>query len=84
MFHKHVQILDVFLKTDIKDVCTYGGYKGDYILKLTTKHTALATAIMDFCENLEVECVLKENKNMLVYELYCIVEDQDVYKLKRK
>ena len=84
MFHKHTQILDTFLKTDIRDVCTYGGYKGDYILKITTKHTSLANAIIDFCENIGVECVLKENKNVLVYELYCIVEDTDVYKLKAK
>ncbi len=84
MFYKHMQILDTFLKTDIKDICTYGGYKGDYILKITTKHIALANAIMGFCENLEVECVLKENKNILIYELYCIVEDAEIYKLKTK
>lgn len=82
MFQLHKKIIELFINTDIKDINTYGGYKGDYILKITTKHLSLAESIASHCENLGGKSVIKENKNLMNYEIYCIAEDPDVYHIK--
>lgn len=32
MFELHRKIIQTFIIDDIKDICTYGGYKGTHIL----------------------------------------------------
>jgi hypothetical protein len=82
MFELHRNIIQTFITEDIKDICTYGGYKGAYILKITTKRLALAEKIARYCESLGGEAVLKENYNLVNFEVYCVAEDPSVYNLK--
>lgn len=84
MFQLHRKIIQHFITDDIKDISTYGGYRGDYILKITTKYMPLAEKIALFCEGIDGEAVIKENKNLLNYEIYCIAKDTEMYTLKIK
>ena len=84
MFQLHQKIIQTFINNDIKDINTYGGYKGAYILKITTKHMPLAESIALYCESIGGEAVIKENKHLIIFEIYCIAEDSSVYTLKIK
>jgi hypothetical protein len=84
MFPLHRKIIQNFITDDIKDINTYGGYKGAYILKITTRNMVLAEKIASYCESLDGEAVIKENKNLLNFEVYCIAEDTSMYTLKIK
>jgi hypothetical protein len=44
----------------------------------------LAEKIASYCESLDGEAVIKENKNLLNFEVYCIAEDTSMYTLKIK
>lgn len=80
----HKKILKIFIDTDIGDVSTYGGYRGDHILKITTRHMELASSIAHYCDSIDLECVIKENQNMRNFEVFCIEEDRYKYTLKTK
>jgi hypothetical protein len=84
MFQLHRKIIQHFITDGIKDINTYSGYRGDYILKITTKHMALAENIALYCESIGGEAVIKENKNLLNFEIYCIAKDTEMYTLKIK
>ncbi|MDD2266687.1 hypothetical protein [Sulfuricurvum sp.] len=82
MFELHRNIIQTFITEDIRDISTYGGYKGAYILKITTKRLTVAEKIAAYCESLGGEAVIKENHNLIIFEVYCIAEDPSVYTLK--
>lgn len=82
MFELHRNIIQTFITEDIKDISTYGGYKGAYILKITTKRLPLAEKIASYCESLGGDAVVKENHNLVQFEVYCIAEDPSVYNIK--
>jgi hypothetical protein len=82
MFELHRNIIQTFITEDLKDICTYGGYKGAYILKITTKRSALAEKIASYCESLGGEAAIKQNHNLVNYEVYCIAEDPSIYNIK--
>jgi uncharacterized membrane protein YkoI len=77
------KIIDDALTYDIEDVSTYSGYKGDLIVKITTKEKASMIAIRKFALNLGVlDVVLKHDPNTLLYEIYCVTEDENGYTIK--
>lgn len=84
MFDLHRKVIQTFINEDIKDINTYGGYKGAYILKITTRNIGVAEKIARYCESLGSEAVIKENKNLCNYEVYCVAEDTSIYTLKIK
>ncbi|MDP3301777.1 MAG: hypothetical protein Q8S36_07410 [Sulfuricurvum sp.] len=84
MFELHRKIIQTFITEDIKDINTYGGYKGAYILKITTKHLPLAEKIALYTESIGGESIIKENKNLMNFEIYCISEDTSIYTLKSR
>jgi hypothetical protein len=84
MFELHRNIIQTFITEDLKDICTYGGYKGAYILKITAKRSALAEKIASYCESLGGEAVIKQNHNLVNYEVYCIAEDPSIYNIKNE
>ncbi|MCK9373645.1 MAG: hypothetical protein M0P91_10630 [Sulfuricurvum sp.] len=76
------KILQFALELDIKDVYTYSGYKGDLVVKITAKEKDVIVAIRKFALSLGIkEVVIKQNHNLVEYEIYCITQD-DVYQLK--
>lgn len=84
MFDLHRKIIQTFITEDIKDISTYGGYKGAHILKITTRHMVLAEKIAQYSESIGAESIVKENKNLLNFEVYCVAEDISMYTLKQR
>lgn len=79
------KIIRYALDYDILDVNTYSGYKGDLIVKITVKEKDAVLAIREFAHSLGVkEVVVKQNPNLLAYEMYCVTPDENVYELKLK
>lgn len=80
---KRKRIIEHALQYEIEDINTYSGYKGDLILKITTKEKASMMAIRAFALDLGVlEVVLKHNPDTLIFEIYCVTEDANVYTIK--
>ncbi|MFY9142848.1 hypothetical protein [Sulfuricurvum sp.] len=76
-------IIQYALKYEVEDINTYSGYKGDLIVKITTKDIKTAAEIQKFARTLNIlEVVIKQNMNLVMYEVYCVTEDKNVYHLK--
>ena len=67
----------------IEDINTYSGYKGDLIVKITTKDKGAVIAIRKYALSLGVEeIVIKHNPNLVLYEIYCVTVSTDIYHIK--
>lgn len=77
-------IIKFALNFDIVDVCTYSGYKGDLLVKITTldNDNFIVNSIREKAESMGMEVVVKDNKHYLIYEIYCITPDEAAYGLK--
>ncbi|MDX1296154.1 MAG: hypothetical protein R3302_07795 [Sulfurimonadaceae bacterium] len=77
-------IIKYALNFDILNVNTYSGYKGDLLVKITTLESDdyIVDSIRDKAKELGMEVVIKDNKAHLLYEIYCIIPDDDSYGLK--
>ena len=77
------QIIRYALDFEITDVNTYSGYKGDLIVKITTKDRNAVMAIRKFALSLGIEgVVVKQNPAVFEFEIYCITADTEIYHLK--
>ncbi len=77
------QIIRYALDFEIEDINTYSGYRGDLVVKITTKDMKAVVAIRRFAMDLSIkEIVVKENLHLLQFEIFCITLDKDVYHLK--
>jgi len=77
------QIIKFALDYDVENIHSYSGYKGDLIVKICSKQKEVMLEIRRFALSLDVlDVVIKQNPNMLQYEIYCVTEDADVYELK--
>ncbi len=74
-------IIKFALGFEIKDIRTYSGYRGDLLVEITAMDVDVLTKIKEWAENLGMETVLKSNSMTMVYELFCITPDEDVYAL---
>lgn len=71
------------LDHDVQDINTYSGYKGDLIVKITTKDIHTAAEIRKYADELAFkEIVVKDNPNMEEYEIFCVTPDKEIYHLK--
>lgn len=71
------------LDFDIDNVNTYSGYKGDLIVKITTKDMQAVVAIRKYAYSLDIkEVVVKHNPHLLEFEIFCVTPDKNVYALK--
>ncbi len=85
MQEKRKQIIRDALQYDIEDVNTYSGYKGDLIVKVTTKHEDVMKKIREYALSLGIlEVAVKHNPNIVVYEVYCVTKDENIYDIKLK
>ncbi|MBN2871098.1 MAG: hypothetical protein JXK04_09120 [Campylobacterales bacterium] len=76
------KILQYALDHEIGDVHTYSGYRGDLIVKITTKQKASVLAIREFALSLGVKEVIVKQNTVEGYEIYCVTPDENVYGLK--
>ena len=66
---------------EIKDIRTYAGYKGDLLVEVMATDPKVIQTIKDWAENLGMETAVKENRMTMIYELFCITPDEEVYDL---
>ena len=78
------EIIRYALGFDILNIQTYSGYKGDLLVKITMPddNDEPLRVIRKKALDLGMEVVVKDNKNYLIYELYCIIPDESAYELK--
>lgn len=77
------KIIQYALDFDIEGINTYAGYKGDLIVKITTKDIHAVASIRHYTDELEIkEVVVKQNPHIEEYEIFCITPDKEVYHLK--
>jgi hypothetical protein len=76
-------IIRFVLDYDISNINTYAGYKGDLIVKVTTKNREDVVDIRKHALSLGIkEVVIKEKLDTKQYEIFCITVDDDVYTLR--
>lgn len=77
------QIIRFALDFDIDNINTYAGYKGDLIVKITTRDIHAVASIRHFADELELkEVVVKQNPHIDEFEIFCVTPDKEVYHLK--
>ncbi len=84
MQQERKDIIKLALGLEIKDIRTYGGYKGDELVEITSTDLEVLKKIKGWATNLGMETVIKENPMTSVHELFCITPDEDVYELNDK
>jgi 5-formaminoimidazole-4-carboxamide-1-beta-D-ribofuranosyl 5'-monophosphate synthetase len=71
------------LDFDIENINTFAGYRGDLIVKITTKDIHTVAEIQKFANSLDLkEIAIKENSSVKVYEIFCVTPDAEVYHTK--
>lgn len=84
MKQAHRDIIRTFLDDAIHELSIYSGYNGGIVLKISTGDLGLTQRVQEYCAPLDdVECNVKHNRNIALYEIYCVVADDDIYALKR-
>ncbi len=80
---ERVKIIRYALDFYIENIHTYSGYKGDLIVKITTKDKDAVVAIRKYALYLGIKDItVKHNPDHLLYEIYCVTADEDVYHIK--
>ena len=83
MQEERKSIIRFALDYSIADVHSYSGYKGDLVVRITVKDKNAVLAIRRFALDIGIkEVIVKENKDLSQYELYCITEDEGAYHIK--
>lgn len=83
MQEERKRIIRYALDFNIVDIHTYSGYKGDLILRITTKDRDTAVSIQQFALSLGLkEVVIKQNHDIKLYEIYCVSLDEALYNIK--
>ena len=77
------KIIRYALDHEIENINTYAGYKGDLIVKITTKDIHAVAQIRKFASDLNMkEVVVKQNPHLLEFEIFCVTPDKEVYHLR--
>ncbi len=84
MQQERKDVIKFALGLEIKDIRTYGGYKGDELVEITSTDMEVLKKIKAWATNLGMETALKENPMTSVHELFCITPDEEVYGLSDK
>jgi len=83
MQEERKSIIRFALDYSIVDIHTYPGYKGDLVVRITVKDRDAVIAIRKYALSVGIkEVVIKENKDVVQYEVYCITEDEGAYHIK--
>jgi hypothetical protein len=83
MQEERKNIIRFALDYNVVDIHSYPGYKGDLVVRITVKEKEAVIAIRRYALELGIkEVVIKENKDVLQYEIYCITEDEGAYHIK--
>ena len=75
------EIIRRALEFDIIDIRTYGGYKGDLLVEITTMDPTVAQSIQSIAKNLNIETVIQKDV-LSVFKIFCITPSFEGYDLK--
>lgn len=82
MFEVHRDVLSKFVKHPaLKDVATYHGYMGDYMLKMTTRSPELVELVENYCKMKNIDYVIKPEL-VVGFDIFIIAKDDDVAPIK--
>lgn len=85
MQEERKKIIQYALDYSIIDINTYPGYKGDLVVRITVKDKDAMLAIRKHALSIGIkEVVIKDNKDVVQYEIYCITEDEGAYHIKEE
>lgn len=85
MYAERKKLIRFALDFEIENINTYSGYKGDLIVKISTKEKEAVIAIRKFALSIGIkEVVIKQNPNIEQFEIFCVTSDENVYDLKIK
>jgi len=76
------QMIRFALDFPIRDIRTYSGYKGDLLVEITTGDDDILPKLKAHAESLGMEVVIKERYDTRIHEVFCIVPDENIYRLK--
>lgn len=83
MQEERKNIIRYALDYSVVDVHSYPGYKGDLVVRITVKDKDAVLKIRRYALDLGIkEVVIKENKDLSQYEIYCVTEDEGAYHIK--
>ena len=74
------EIIRRSLEFDIIDIRTYGGYKGDLLVEITTMDPSVAKSIENIAKILNIETVTQKDV-LSVYKIFCITPSSEGYDL---
>ena len=75
------EIIRRALEFDIIDIRTYGGYKGDLLVEITTTNPSVAKSIENIAKILGIETVTQQDV-LSVFRIFCITPSSEGYDLK--
>jgi len=75
------EIIRRALEFDIIDIRTYGGYKGDLLVEITTMDPSVAKSIENIAKILGIETVTQQDV-LSVFRIFCITPSSEGYDLK--
>lgn len=79
------KIIQYALNYEIEDVNTYAGYKGDLVVKIVSKNLEAIAEIQQYAHALAfLDVVVKHNPHLLIYELFCVTKDKEIYHVKEE
>ncbi len=78
------KIIHFAIDLNIESVITYAGYMGDFIVKIVTKNKEDVLEIRKYSLSVGAkEVVIKEKLDTAQFEIYCVTEDEGIYKLHK-
>jgi len=81
MVDERKEIIRRSLEFDIIDIRTYGGYKGDLLVEITTMDPSVAKSIENIAKILGMETVTQQDV-LSVFRIFCITPSSEGYDLK--
>jgi len=75
------EIIRRALEFDIIDIRSYGGYKGDLLVEITTMDPIVAKSIENIAKILGMESVTKQDV-LSVFQIFCITPSSEGYDFK--
>jgi hypothetical protein len=77
------QIIRFALDYEIEEINTYAGYKGDLVVKIVSKDIDAIAEIQKYANTLDIlDVVVKHNPHLMIYEIFCVTKDKEVYHVK--
>jgi hypothetical protein len=83
MFNKNmIQVVKTAMELELKNICTYKGYAGADLLKLSFKRNSELSRMREWLKNNKFDHVVKLNDCVEIICIFEQTEDEEIYELK--